>query len=262
MTSSLIIATYNWPQALELVLLSILNQTKMPHEIIIADDGSREDTKALIDAFRPKFNIPIVHVWQPDNGFQKTQILNKAVKASKGDYIIQMDGDIVAHPQFIEDHIEKSLKGYFIRGSRCMLSEEHTKKVLAEKNFNINWHDKNIKNRFNAMRSTFLAFFYIGNKRNANDVIGCNTSFWKEDFIKVNGYDNNLNGWGHEDIELAARFINNKVYKHRVKYLAIGFHLHHKISSRHNESVNKQHYYKIVKEKIKTCENGYAQVTL
>ena len=96
MKTSLIIATYNWPEALELVLLSVLQQSKFPDEIIIADDGSTNETKQIIELYTKKFHIVLKHIWQADSGFQKTSILNKGIAIANSDYIIQIDGDIVA----------------------------------------------------------------------------------------------------------------------------------------------------------------------
>ena len=130
MKTSLIIATYNWPKALELVLLSLIGQSTLPDEIIIADDGSTNETKLLIDKYQQK--IKIQHIWQKDNGFQKTSILNKAVALAKGDYIIQIDGDIVLHKHFIKDHVKTAKKKTFIHGSRVFLNKELTEKAIKK----------------------------------------------------------------------------------------------------------------------------------
>ena len=101
-TSSLILATYNWKEALELVLMSVMRQSVKPFEVIIADDGSREDTKALIDEYRKKFDIPLIHVWHEDKGFRLSEIRNKAIKQARGNYIIQIDGDTILHKDFVK----------------------------------------------------------------------------------------------------------------------------------------------------------------
>ena len=128
MRTTLLISTYNWEDALKIVLLSAHQQTIQPNEILIADDGSRTSTKKIIDVFSQKLNIK--HVWHEDNGFQKTIILNKAIAQTNSDYIIQIDGDIIMHKNFIKDHISKAKKGQFIHGSRVFLNKALTKKTL------------------------------------------------------------------------------------------------------------------------------------
>src|SRR5690554_2052679 len=106
MKPSLLISIYNWPEALELVLMSVENQSVGPRELLIADDGSSEKTKQLIDAFAKKSQIPIKHFWHEDKGFRKSKILNKAVAGSTSDYIIQTDGDCIMHKDFVKDHLQ------------------------------------------------------------------------------------------------------------------------------------------------------------
>ncbi|MCZ8205200.1 MAG: glycosyltransferase family 2 protein [Gemmatimonas sp.] len=101
---SLIIATYNWPQALAVVLRSVRAQQVWPTEVLIADDGSRSDTRALIDRERAGLPVPLVHVWHEDAGFRLAAIRNKAIAQARGDYIVQIDGDVVLHPRFIQAH--------------------------------------------------------------------------------------------------------------------------------------------------------------
>ena len=131
--TSLIIVTYNWVEALELLFLSLKKQTVKPFEVLISDDGSTKETKDLIDKYRPQFNFPIIHVWHKDDGFRKTVILNKTIAKCKGDYIIQIDGDCIMNEHFIEDHIYARKEKCFIHGSRVLLNKEVSKKVLNEK---------------------------------------------------------------------------------------------------------------------------------
>src|SRR5690606_26502649 len=98
---SLIISTYNWPEALNLCLKSVSNQVRLPDEIIIADDGSKTATRVIIDAFRDQLSIPVHHVWQEDMGFRKCMILNKAVQKASFPYIVQIDGDVILDPNFM-----------------------------------------------------------------------------------------------------------------------------------------------------------------
>nr|WP_198160605.1 glycosyltransferase [Pedobacter panaciterrae] len=128
-TTALLISTYNWPEALDLVLSSVLLQSKMPDEILIADDGSTDETKVIIEKYKKLFKVPILHFWQEDHGFRKTLILNKAIAGAKSEYIIEIDGDIIIHRKFIEDHLNFAVPGTFVRASRGYINKEYSAKL-------------------------------------------------------------------------------------------------------------------------------------
>lgn len=253
---SLVISTYNWPEALQVSLNSVLTQTVLPDEILVADDGSGPATRAVIDAFQLTTTIPVTHFWQEDDGFRKTIVMNKAIHSAKGEYIVQIDGDIVIHPKFIADHRSEATSGYYIKGSRSMLSSERTRKILETQNPKINAFSSGVGSKINATRLPLFAPIFKGNKLRSNNLRGCNFSFWKQDFIAVNGYNNDLKGWGHEDIELAARLTNLGIKQRQLKMKAVCFHLYHKINSRHNEDVNYQKYLNTVINGTVKCANG------
>lgn len=255
---ALLITTYNWPEALRLVLESVLTQHVLPDEIVIADDGSGEPTKAVIDAFRQKSPIPVRHFWHKDDGFRKTVIVNQAIGGTTCDYIIQIDGDILLHPHFVEDHINEAEKGYYVRGSRVMVSEAKSNGWLhTGQPARISFLEKGIRNRINSLYLPLLAPLFIKKDRRADNAHGCNVAFWREDFVKVNGYNNDLLGWGHEDIELAARFVNLGLSQKKVKLKAVCYHLHHTHNPRHRERVNYQVYEDTLRRGIIACANGY-----
>lgn len=257
-TCSLLISTYNWPQALDLVLKTVTLQTVVPNEVVIADDGSTDATFKIIDRYKALLNIK--HVWQSDDGFRKTLIMNKAIKEITQDYIIQIDGDMLLHSKFIEDHLFFAKKNYFTKGSRAMLSEPITNQIIKEKTLDFSYFKKNVKSKINATRLPAFAFLFFGNKKRTNNLRGCNFSFWKKDFVGVNGYNNDLTGWGHEDIELAARLVNNGVQRRQLKMVAICYHLYHKINPRVNELDNLTVYKETVLRKIATIPNGFHQL--
>ena len=239
---SLIIATYNWKDALELVLKSILEQNLKPFEVIIADDGSREDTKELIDRYREKFDIPLRHIWHEDNGFRLSQIRNKSIKEAQGNYIIQIDGDTILHQDFVKDHVRFAKKGQFISGSRVLLCEPYSKKVLQTKTFEFNLFSSPVKNKHYHLRMPILAKFLAKPNKDVQKVIrsvrGCNMSFWKSDLMAVNGYNEDMVGWGREDSELAARLVNLGLSKINLRFSAIQYHIYHPVSSKNNLSNN------------------------
>jgi len=239
---SLLISTYNWPSALSLCMQSIALQTRMPDEIVICDDGSRDDTKALIDSFRTKIAVPIIHVWQVDEGFQLARIRNKGFAAATGEYCIQIDGDLILHPNFIEDHLQFAKHGCFTTGSRVLLSGETTE-MLFEKN-DSKYFEGNLqgKNQFNGLRVPLLqkifALFYKRSGKHKYYVKGCNMAFWKSDLMTVNGYNEAFKGWGREDSELAIRLMNAGIKKRFLKFGGICYHLYHREASRAMEQIN------------------------
>ena len=253
---SLIITTYNRKDALELVLLSVLQQSLLPNEVIIADDGSGEDTRSLIEEFQKKFPVPLVHCWHEDDGFRVSAIRNKAIAAARHEYVIMIDGDIVLHPNFIEDHKRYAWKGRFLQGSRVLLYEEATKKALADKQVNIWIGTSNIGNSFNTIKNNLLSKFFSYYRLGHMNVRAANLSCWREDIIKTNGFNEDFIGWGREDSELAVRMNNLGIKRLHVKFAAFGYHLQHPESSRKQLPKNDLILRESIRLKSKRCENG------
>lgn len=260
--TSLIISTYNWPEALHCCLLSVARQEVLPDEVIVADDGSTRDTGALIESLENGFPVPLKHIWHQDEGFRKARILNKAVGSSTGEYIIQIDGDVILNAYFIKDHLAAAEKGAFIRGTRAMLTPARTTEVLSSKETGIHAFSGGVYHRLNGIRLPILRFLGQRREMNSRSVRGSNMAFWKSDFILVNGYNNELQGWGHEDEELAARFINNEIIKKIIKLSAVQFHLYHLERPRDNEPSHAALLRNVCLNNIKTCPNGYNPHTL
>jgi len=188
--TSLIISTYNWHEALRLCLDSVVKQKQIPYEVIVADDGSTDSTKKVVDFYKDKLNI--IHVWHKDDGFRLAEIRNKAIKKATGKYIIQIDGDIILDKNFIKDHISFAKKGFYTRGTRVKISEKLSEKLLNGKKINLNFFTKGLETRENAIRLKALTQLLDKPKKKSSNALGCNMGFWREDLRKINGYDNNL----------------------------------------------------------------------
>lgn len=234
MKVALLISTYNWPEALEIVLLSVLRQSRMPDEVLIADDGSDGRTARLIETYRTEHRLPITHVWHEDQGFRKSIILNKAVKQASAPYVIEIDGDIILHPHFIADHLRAAERGYFVQGSRAMIGERKSGEILRTKKWNIHAFARGMTTRFNAIRFPLLSGLFKTDQQSSHNVKGCNLAFWLEDYVRINGYYNGFEGWGWEDYEFAERLINAGIRKKRLKWAAVGYHIFHALYSRGN----------------------------
>lgn len=258
--ASLLISTYNWKEALDIVLRSVVKQSVMPGEVIVADDGSKLDTAQLIEQYKREFPTTLLHEWHDDKGFRKSVVLNRAIKKATGDYIIQIDGDIILHTDFIKDHCYHAAPGYFIKGSRGRLTKRKSEMVLHTKQIDIASWEKGVMSRINATHLPLLAPLLYGDPHNTRNVKGCNMAYWRSDAIAVNGYNNSIAGWGHEDIEFAARLANSGIKRRQLKLAAVCYHIHHNLASRSSEEDNLKAYEEVVAKKIAWCDNGIEQV--
>lgn len=254
---SLIVSTYNWKEALNLCLKSIEKQTVLPKEVIIADDGSKEDTKDMIIHISKNFPIPIVHVWQEDNGFQLSKIRNKAIAKASGSYIVQVDGDLILERHFIQDHINFRELGSFVSGSRVIMASELSKKLLENGSTKIRLTDSGVVNVMNGIRIPALSK-RLDNYKNKDIyyVRGCNMAFWRKDLIEVNGYNEDFIGWGREDNEIGLRLIHSGIRKRIIKFSGVVFHIYHPEKARSALNVNDKLLQETGSKQLKRCENG------
>lgn len=254
--TTLIITTYQRKDALELVFLSLLKLTELPDEIIIADDGSGPEIKTVIEIFAPKFSIPVKHCWQEDLGFRLAAIRNRAIAQSSYPYIIMIDGDMILSKNFVSDHKRYAWKGKFIQASRVLLNEPLTHQVLATKQMLFNFFTQGISNRKNAVQSTFLAKLFSYYNENKFRVRGANMSFWKEDLIAVNGFNEDFIGWGREDSEFVVRMQNRGIKKFHLKFAGHAYHLFHPENSRQMLSQNEKILHDAEAQGAIRCVNG------
>lgn len=238
--TTLLVSTYNKPDYLRQTLLSLARQTQMPDEVVIADDGSTEETRRLIGEMRSVIPVPIRHVWHPDDGFRKCEILNKAVAQAAGEYIIQTDGDIVMERHFIADHVETAEPGYFVCGSRILLPGEATRQILSGARESPRLRDGKIGFWLNGLRIGWLRRYLAHRfgKKEERGIRGCNFAFWKADLVAINGFNEEMTGWGAEDVEVAFRLLHRGVKKKVLKMGGVAYHLDHALFSRDRLSIN------------------------
>jgi glycosyltransferase involved in cell wall biosynthesis len=256
---TLVTPTYNWPEALELILISVKKQTILPNEMIIADDGSKPETTELIKKYQKDFPIPLLHIWHEDNGNQKPKIMNQAIAKASYEYIIEIDGDIILHPNFIEDHLTYAEKGFYLFGSRVNIQKSILKDIFDKKTTCFHLLSKGIKRRTRTLRiPLFMKFAKIYNKRSSK-LRGCNMSFWKSDFIKINGFNESLVGWGIDDSEMIQRLHNIGINGKRLKNVGIAYHIYHKTQDKSNLEINFQIERETTEKKITFIEKGINQ---
>ena len=264
---SLIISTYNYPDALDCLLTQLQKEVillKNACEIIIADDGSSNETRAIID--KHKAIMPgIKHLWHEDNGFRKALILNKVAAEASGDYIIFIDGDCIPCPDFLLQHSNIAEKGYFVAGHRVLLSKNYTQLFLKKPDYDLfkqsflKWlllfFNKKTNKIIPYFRNTFFLQFLKKiqfSKWKTTDwkfPKGCNFAVFKSDFNAVNGFDESFQGWGHEDSDLFIRLLHNGLKIKDGKFLVPVLHLWHASAPRNHASDNYQRLIALEKDK-------------
>lgn len=253
---ALVITTYNWPEALEQVLKSVQHQTKIPDEIIIADDGSGTATAELIKKIKAKTGLPIKHVWQKDDGFRAAQIRNKAIAATQCDYIIFIDGDCLLQQDFIAKHCLLARPLHITDGNRIILNKKNTAHVLCGQSF----YD------FLSLPQHFkLLYIPLGYLRKIapvkwKGVKTCNVGIYRTDLFQVNGFDESYTGWGFEDSDLVVRLYNSGIKRISARSATSVIHLWHETNfDKTKAKFNHQHLDKTIKNKTTWIENGLNQ---
>lgn len=215
--------------------------------MIIADDGSSQDSVDAVQRGMPSFKCAVTHVWHPDTGFTASRARNLAAGSSSADYFVFMDGDCIPSPHFVEGHSALLEPGFFVNGSRVLLSESLTKKILMN-DVDINkarWRDW-LRWRFSGDVNKLIhllqwphALFRKEKDFRWKKIRSCNFGVWRSDFFRVNGFDESFHGWGHEDADLVLRLHNAGLQRKNGFCATEVYHLWHKENSRSNELVNR-----------------------
>jgi len=268
MKVSLILSTYNWPQALTLSLLSACQQNYPDYEIVVADDGSDDSTAQAIAQVQAKTGKTILHARHTDNGFRLAMIRNRAVAKSNGEYLIFVDGDCLLHPEFITDHVWLAQSGWFVAGSRVQFAPDVTARLLAQPEIlpDIHrtallklWLQGQIRRIHPILKWPFNTLRH-GRKTRWQGAVGCNIAVWRRDFEAVNGFNNDFIGWGREDSEFVMRLIHNGILRKDGKLGSYVLHLHHKKSSAQPTPDNQARFEQTLRLQCRQAASGLRQV--
>jgi len=235
MRVSVVLSTYNAPEWLEKVVWGYAVQSHRDFELLVADDGSAPETALLIHRLRGQTGLTIHHLWQEDRGFRKCTILNKAIEAARGDYLIFSDGDCIPRADFVARHIELARPRCLLSGGYVRLPMVVSKRITIEDVFagratDPEWlfahglHDP--KWRFRLASGAVVPRVLDMLTTTRATLNGCNASTWKRDVVRVNGFDERM-GYGGLDRELGERLVNAGVRPIQVRYRAVCVHLDH-----------------------------------
>ena len=276
MLISLVVSTYNRPDALEAVVLGCFAQSDKDFEIIVADDGSLEPTRDCVARLAARSPVPLRHVWQADAGFRLAMARNRAIAASKGQYVVLLDGDCVPQTNFIAQHRKLAQRGCMVTGSRILLGQAFTQRVLArqvplptlQSLRSLALADKlrlRARGDVNKLLQLLVTLPDIGRERKRfswRRIKGCNMAIWRSDLERVNGFDESFSGWGHEDADMVVRLFNAGVTRKDGAFATEVLHLWHREAQRDQASSNRAIVLRRAADKTTQAAKGLREASL
>jgi glycosyltransferase involved in cell wall biosynthesis len=252
----LVISTYNRPDALAVVLASVARQSVIPHQVVIADDGSSAATARLVEDWRGRLRTELIHVWQEDTGYRLARSRNRAIAAITTDYVVSIDGDMVLHPRFMEDHAQCARPDCFIQGGRVWLPQQASERMIRECDPAVSPLQRGLGRRAYAFHSPLLSRLTSRARLSVAGIQGCNQSYWRKHLEIVNGFDERFATWGYEDSDLAARLMHAGVKRYYLRHRAIAFHLYHPSNAHLADNPNRSLLLQTLQQQRIRCEHG------
>ena len=247
MNISFVVLTYNRTEALLKVLRSLAAQCTAQHEVLIADDGSRpEEVRKLLEQC-PPFHCAVRHVWHPDTGFTAAGARNLAAVHARFEYLVFLDGDCIPNRKMVAEHTRLAETGCFVNGSRVLLSRALSIRVVLEgidlphssPTFWLKAWLRGDSNKLLHLLNWPWRLFRVKQRFAWRGIRSCNFGVWRQDFLKVNGFDETFQGWGHEDADLVLRLSHLGIQRKNGFMATEVFHLWHQENKRDRESSNK-----------------------
>jgi glycosyltransferase involved in cell wall biosynthesis len=265
---SIVVTTYNRDDALAAVLRSLAAQSDRDFEVLVADDGSGPATAALVEQRKQQFGVPLTHVWQEHRGFRAGEIRNRAIRASRGEYVVFLDGDCLVRPDFVATHRRLAERGWFVTGNRALLTPALTEAVLNQKLEPELWSLTGwLGQRFSGglNRLAPVLRLPLGPLRKMRpqaweDARSCNLAVWRADLDRVDGFDAIFSGWGKEDSDLLVRLLHSGVRRKDGAYATGVLHLWHAAADRSQLAENERRLARVIESKRVRAEKGMASL--
>ena len=259
MRISVAVITYNWPESLELVLRSLANQTELPYEVIVTDDGSQPATRELLLRLAQDYPVRLVHLWQPDDGARMSRARNRAIAAAQGDYVVLLDGDMVVERHFIADHRTFARRGCFVQGSRVLTDATSVNDMLRHGPSFPEFFRRGIDRRRHTLRLPLLARLFARPSKRQRGIKSCNMAFWRDDLLHLNGFNEAMIGWGREDTELAVRAFHAGLLRRDLRLGGLAVHLYHSTRKHLVDNPNDLVLEQTKRSGLIRCERGVEQ---
>lgn len=248
---SVVCSTYNRPDALGLTLSSLRRQNDRHFEVLVADDGSTDETRRVVRDFTIKAPFTVRHVWHEDRGFRLAAIRNLALSQARGEYVLFLDGDCIASPHWIGNHRLLAEAGWTVSGQRILTTQDFCREIVSRPDFadDFDWSVASLKrlarekkiNRWHPgifFGVNTLCFWRKWRPSNWKIIRGCNWGMWRRDLERAGGFNEAIVGWGHEDSDLAIRLMNNGVRFKSGSFATVVLHLWHKEANRDKAAQN------------------------
>lgn len=269
-SATVVVSTYNRPRVLELVLSGFARQTRTDFELIVADDGSGEETAAVVRQFERRSPVRVRHLWQEDRGFRKTMILNRAIVEAASDYLIFCDGDCLPHRAFVAGHLKTRAAGRFLFGHAVFLGPESTAALApddVESGRFEAWTWGRLRGGPGGTDRRVYNGLYLGTgwlsraaavwfDRHGRRARGRNLSVARADLLAVNGWNQDYQRPGREDDDLVVRLYRLGRRGRSVRFRAVVFHLHHPPHARELFATNDEILQEVIRSGVIACRNG------
>lgn len=262
---TVVVTTYNRPDALAAVLEGFMTQHEQGFELIVADDGSGPETAAVVKSYARRAPFAVRHVWHEDQGFRAAAIRNRALATATSDYVIFVDGDCIPRGEFVGAHRELRAPGRFLFGHRVLLQREFTREVLAEglpvHHWGLGrWIPRWVRRDVNRIAPLLSWPHWVcWQHRSWHGVKTCNLSAWRKDLLRVNGFDEAYAGWGFEDSDLVVRLQHAGVACHDARGVPAVLHLWHPENTRARMQDNEHRFRQRLGTNLVRAERGVDQ---
>jgi glycosyltransferase involved in cell wall biosynthesis len=227
MRITLIAITHERPDALALLLRGLARQSRLPDQVIVSEDGQSAATAACVAAARDRLGAPLVHLTQPHRAARMSRVRNRGLAIATGDYVIFIDGDQIPARHFVADHAAFASAGTFTQGSRVLAGPWATARLLAQGRLDLSIFSPDLDRRRHLLHAPWLWPFFAKPNHTSRALKSCNLAFWRQDLLALNGFEERLEGWGLEDLELCARAYHHGLWRRDLRMGAGLIHLWH-----------------------------------
>ncbi|HET6437619.1 MAG TPA: glycosyltransferase [Anaeromyxobacter sp.] len=259
MSISIVLLTHRRPDALALVLLGLARQRVPPLEVVVTEDGTEPETRQVVDEARACSPVPIIHLTQEHRGPRMSRARNRGVARASSEYVVFLDGDMVPGRDFVADHRDFARPGCLAQGSRVLAPEAITRALIAGRRVDVPFLAPGLGRRRHLIRAPFLRDLWGRPHHRRAGAKSCNLAFWREDLLRLNGFNEGMEGWGLEDAEIVQRAFHLGLWRRDLRMGAVAVHLWHPPHQLGADNPNWAVIREVEASRATRCEQGLAE---